>query len=1146
MRSGFWRGGLAALAVVLTAAVGVLVNVLTGGGLRWPVVALAVVAVAALAALEWYRAATRGRRRFRAPSLSTEGLVDRPELLGRVVDLLAGDAPAGTVVLHGPPGFGKSTLASLASADRAIRKRYGRQIYQVRLRQGLAGPDLAARVLDLAVLIEGGQRPGIENPEAAGQYLGNLLDDGTRRLLVIDDVWSPAQLEPFLLGKGSCARLVTTRLASLSPAGAALVPVHGLTAREARAVLGAGLAPLPRAAADTLLGTAGGMALVLALANRFLRVAVAAGAALPDEATRLAQRVTEHGVRELDADGPAADRAGSTWATIELSIGLLPDGGRDRFFDLGVFAEDAVLPVPLVTGFWLASGGLAGPAAERLVRVMADVGLIVLDPADGTVQIHDVIRSHARDRLGDRLSAAHGHLVEAIAARLPEAGAWWTLPDGDTYLWQELPRHLLAAGRTEELAALVTDLRWVAGKLRLLGLAAVVADLGLVDSAVHGTGRAAALRRVLDQSAILLGTTSPEHAMRHVLLSRVQDHPQWSDQVRAMQAAASEPHLVAGWPLPDAADPCLRRTFRAHGHQISGIVIGPDSTWLATVGREGRAESIRVWDAGTGARRQVTACDGYVEKMVLAPGGAFAATGDVDGRVGIWNTATWDREELVEAHRGGVRALAACDTAVVSIDHDGDEVCLWDVATGTLHRHAPEPGGINSVAVADSWYATGHRDGDVRVWDRDGTLLSWAELDHPVDFLAATPRGDQLLAVTTDGQVHRWTTGNWAHSSWNSICRPDHAAVAPDGTWIVSPVEDQYLKDSIGVGTAAGDTYLRGHSSPVQALAIAPDGTWLASGDDSGEVRLWDRPDATHQAHPPKAERVTYQLAFAPDSSWLVVTAPAGARVYDVASGKVRHVLPIGDIRVLATAVAPDGSWLVTGRDDGVVQRWDPATGALLDQTAVSDAVHAVAVFPDGARIVITGKGGGNVYTWSPPDARPREFSRTDAPDRRRVDGVAISADGRLVACADNMGAVHLLDGASGDPVDLLPNRSGQPVFAVDFAPGGEWLAAGGSDHDVVIWDTDLGLPARVLEGHHSLIGGLAVAPSGQWLATCDNAGVIRIWDTVSWDCVTLMDTYGYLHKCRWSADSRLLAVTSDVGVFLFEFRNPRGTPAAR
>ena len=75
-------------------------------------------------------------------------------------------------------------------------------------------------VLPLDQLFDPGA-PEVTDPQAAGGVSGRVLA-GRRVLLVVDDVWSTAQVEPFLVGGDAAAsstvvRLFTTRQPGVLP-----------------------------------------------------------------------------------------------------------------------------------------------------------------------------------------------------------------------------------------------------------------------------------------------------------------------------------------------------------------------------------------------------------------------------------------------------------------------------------------------------------------------------------------------------------------------------------------------------------------------------------------------------------------------------------------------------------------------------------------------------------------------------------------------------------------------------------------------------------------------------------------------------------------------------------------------------------------
>ena len=138
-------------------------------------------------------------------------------------------------------------------------------------------------------------------------------------------------------------------------------------------------------------------------------------------------------------------------------------------------------------------------------------------------------------------------------------------------------------------------------------------------------------------------------------------------------------------------------------------------------------------------------------------------------------------------------------------------------------------------------------------------------------------------------------------------------------------------------------------------------------------------------------------------------------RIWDPATGQQRAALTGHTGAVTAVAIAPDGTWLATGGDDGTVRIWDPATGQ--------------------QRAALTGHAGA-------------------------VTAVAIAPDGTWLATGGDDGTVRIWDPATGQQRAALTGHTGG-VTAVAIAPDGTWLATGGDDGTVRIWDPATGAAAR-------------------------------------------------------------------------------------
>jgi WD40 repeat protein len=120
-------------------------------------------------------------------------------------------------------------------------------------------------------------------------------------------------------------------------------------------------------------------------------------------------------------------------------------------------------------------------------------------------------------------------------------------------------------------------------------------------------------------------------------------------------------------------------------------------------------------------------------------------------------------------------------------------------------------------------------------------------------------------------------------------------------------------------------------------LGVPPNGSWLASAGHDGEVRIWDPATGTIRHTLTGHTGRVAALAVAPNGSWLASAGHDGeVRIWDPATGTIRHTLTGHTSWVAALAVAPDGSWIISGGDGGEVRIWDPTTGAPLTSLRVA------------------------------------------------------------------------------------------------------------------------------------------------------------------------------------------------------------------
>jgi WD40 repeat protein len=161
------------------------------------------------------------------------------------------------------------------------------------------------------------------------------------------------------------------------------------------------------------------------------------------------------------------------------------------------------------------------------------------------------------------------------------------------------------------------------------------------------------------------------------------------------------------------------------------------------------------------------------------------------------------------------------------------------------------------------------------------------------------------------------------------------------------------------------------------------------------------------------------------------------------------------------------------------------------------DFVWALDFAPTGERVAYTHLGA-KVYRlalWALGGPAPAKLADVEVnPYEFDVEAVAFSADGGLVATASRDGQVRLFDAASGASKGQV--RLDEPLTAVAFHPGGQWLVVGSSRGLVSVLSVPrLGFSSEVRAHGGEPVSALAFAADG----TLYSGGWdkhVRVWST--------------------------------------------------
>jgi WD40 repeat protein len=517
-----------------------------------------------------------------------------------------------------------------------------------------------------------------------------------------------------------------------------------------------------------------------------------------------------------------------------------------------------------------------------------------------------------------------------------------------------------------------------------------------------------------------------------------------------------------------------------------GMAFAPDGKTITAAGAD---QTLRLWDCKSGAElRRFEGAKDIWWTLAFSPDGKILASASLRRQaVHLWNTAT-GRELRGLGDGPGLRSTVVFspDGKTVATASSGEKnkaVRLWDVATGKEVRQFQSELGSYSLAFSP-----------------DGKIL--AAGGHPEPGKPSTTSPIHLWDVSTGREIHRLPGHVFTVTS---------LAFSADGKRLVSGSSSSVMK-IWDVATGKEAVPLAEHESWVTAVAFSPDGRHLATGSYDGTIRLWN-PATGRQVRVLECEirpRVT-DIAFAPDGRTLISNRQDGSlRVCDIETGRERRRFQVGAAdHLLRFTNSPDGRTLAVWDRDGIVRLldagtgeekrrlpfdlgdgaylcfsqdgtklaslsfsyqsrsgilhlWDASTGAEIRKWTLAQW-GPIVFSPDGKTLM--GGSGENYlrygqtertfHAWDVATGQDRPFTISQ---HARVESLAISPDGRMLAWGDSAGTITLWELAAGQVRRRLQGHLSR-VRSLDFSPDGKTLASGGADTSVLLWDVT-GWPA--------------------------------------------------------------------------------------
>ena len=897
--------------------------------------------------------------------------------------------------------------------------------------------------------------------------------------MVIDDVWDPNHVTPFLRGGPQCSRVITTRrLDVVSETGAHRISVDEMTADQSIELLKARLPFVPADAAPlrALARRLGEWPLLLRLAASQLRERIERGDSFEGALAYVNTALQRRGPVAFDRTNPS-ERSDAVSRTVQASLELLTEIDRRRCAELAIFPEGITVPLSAVRALWQ----LDQFDTEEIVQRLDAAAVVDFELKVGAIRIHTVLQEYLRSELTD---------IPEIHARLVNEG-WpdhYSLPDNHAWRW--LSWHMVQAGHQDQLRSLLGDYRWMDAKLRRTDVQALLLDFDLLDDrgelrAVHDAIGLAShgLARDPDQLATQLTGRLPTGQSQTV-----------DRLVAEASRLARRPWLRLRHTSLTHAGGALNGILKGHTGSVEALAVSRDGSTLISGAADG---TLRVWDIGAGrTAKTLTGHTGPILCVALAADGHRAVSGSEDRTIRVWDLEDGRALHVVREHMGAVHgiALSPDGQTIASISEDRT-VRLCELLTGR-GRHLFT--GFSHQSRAIAWMPDGRHvvfspgDETVVVLDVAKKQITTTCRGHEsiIRAIAVSADGRRILCGSADRSVRLFdaTSGELIRTFQGHADQIECVGMTKDGRVGVSGALDATLR-SWDLKTGTTLAVFEGHASFVRSLVITPDDSRLVSGSSDKTIRHWtleSRVVATHSA--PRVGPVAVLAISANGLGAVSASRTSFMSVWDVVRGTITRTLaghaprslgqPVTYMPGLVTAVhlMEDGSRAVSASRDGTLRVWDVASGETLHRLAGhSEPVVKMAVAPSG-RYAASLSRGRTVRVWDLVEGR----------DLR-----ALASEDNAKAVTNQTSDPLLLELGQGVTLDITTNPIGRDA-ELDISPDGRYVLIG-DDSGILCWDV---LTGRSLKERFDDFIVVAIATGfSEHAVLGSRTGWIKVWN---------------------------------------------------
>ena len=242
---------------------------------------------------------------------------------------------------------------------------------------------------------------------------------------------------------------------------------------------------------------------------------------------------------------------------------------------------------------------------------------------------------------------------------------------------------------------------------------------------------------------------------------------------------------------------------------------------------------------------------------------------------------------------------------------------------------------------------------------------------------------------------------------------------------------------------------------------------------------------------------------------------------------KYKHSEKINDL-----CLSHDEQYILVGKKNGFLTMWSIKNEKILKTYKTKFTIRDVALSPDNKVILYTTFDPNIIAIDAESGKELFQISgfRHDAPR-----DFVFSSDGKYILSASDYG-MKLFASKTGKEIRSFNDRVNVNYYnSVVFSPDGLYIAGGGLDNKIYLFNTQNGQLIRSFTGHDNIVKSVSFSPDGKFLLSSSDDRTLRLWNVDTGEIITTIRGFSSsINSTFITSDNNHALSCSDDGVLKY------------